>query len=176
MDPLIEDAQATPLSSHGPRRRPLVGIAIVFVVGIACGLSWPKASIAALCIGGAALIVNVFVAWSRTGATAGAWTRSTMLCACMFMLAWASAGMRQARSLQDTPSWLPAIDVRGIIDTDPEKVVSRRADLESWFLRLRVVDIRGAEGSWQPVDHVVNVYWNSRVGSRRPVYGDEWEI
>jgi ComEC/Rec2-related protein len=180
VDPLYDGTQAALLTVRGPGRRPLVGLAIVFVAGIACGLTWPTVSMPAFCIGMGFLIVTAITTWMLVAANTALCRWPIMLCACTFLLAWGSAGMRDGTSRQEIVRVLPVVDervdVQGIIDGDPDRVESRHADLESWVIRLRVVGIKGSAGRWHPCNHVVRAYWNSRIGSRQPVYGDKWEI
>ena len=103
-----------------------------------------------------------------------------MLWVCTFLLAWGLGGLQVKRVGQEGSRELHVtagrVDVWGIIDGDPERVESRRPDLESWVLPLRVVRIKESAGNWRTCDHVVHLYWNSRIGSRQPVYGDKWQI
>ena len=168
-------------------RRPIIGIAIAFVSGTALGLFYSSFGLVALLLGVIFLIVGCVLRWLclRNVALQQAndllhLLAAAAICACACFLGWAAASTRVAieREFAVPAEILAAeqVEIEGWVVDYPRPLASGFERLNSWLLHFRMQRVRVPKGKWIKVEGELRVFWNERVGSRKPQYGDVWKL
>ena len=162
-----EELRAQGGRSRPPRRRAMVGLALVVVAGTAVGIGVPLPSIGFLGAG-AAMLPLLFLGVRRPG------SRWPMMVAAFFLVA---AHARQSTADRSARS-LPAAIVRPMeyvqfVAVALEDAAPRGGDL---VFRAQVEGLN-RDGTWKRVDDRLRVVLRSaRVSLRPPRYGERWRM
>ena len=158
-------------------RRPILGLAIAFVLGTLPGLACePLGAVAIRITIGALLIAIILSALSgmrRRGSEAFAF-QSSFCGACLYVsilsLGCANAALRGAphepESLSAAVLQAENVELEGWINGYPQSMDSSFAHLNSWSVPFRIERTRVKRRKWEPTQRDVRVFWNERVGSR----------
>ena len=157
-----------------PVRRPLVGIALLFIGGMAAARAWPEVP------AGATLAVAAILV------AAGAVARRTAASTPLLQAAVLAAGL--AHGLLATPG-RPALDVRRCLTRPreqidavvsvagaPSRLPSFRGDRETWAFEGRVEAVRHTGPDWRTATGRVRVRLALASGMPPPAYGDRWRM
>ncbi|MBM4153762.1 MAG: ComEC/Rec2 family competence protein [Lentisphaerae bacterium] len=157
-----------------PVRRPLVGIALLFIAGMAAALAWPGTP------AGASLAVAALLV------AAGAAVRHTAVSTPLLQAAVLAAGL--AHGLLATPG-RPALDIRRCLTRPreqvdavvsaagaPSRLPSFRDDRETWTFEGRVEALRHTGPGWRTATGRVRVRLALASGMPPPAYGDRWRM
>lgn len=157
-----------------PVRRPLVGIALVFIAGMAAALAWPGVP------AGTALVVAAVLA------VAGAAARRTAASAPLLHGAVLAAGLAHGllampgRSALDVHRHLtrPREQIEAVVSVAgaPARLPSFRDDRDTWAFEGRIEAIRHTGPGWRTATGRARVRLALAAGMPPPAYGDRWRM
>lgn len=173
-DGLLEDGAAA--------RRPLLGVALAFILGIAMAWRVPVPPLAGIIVSAATAAVAFMLALvpDRTGGVSGLlWKpfRCAVLLLAVAVAAWTAAGLAPDELFGvegAAPEQLAdgrRVKVIGVVADDPETPVTARGSV--WTFPVRVETVSDG-GTGFAGCGVLPVRWRGGPGGREPAYGERW--
>ena len=166
----IHSPDHTPARGTHRMRRPLVGVTVLFVIGILIGLRWdfPVLQIAML-----GVLLSLFtILFPRIPfISVGLWLAVILAGAVHTRLAMSGSSPREIGRLVQRAR--EHVSLVGVVASEPGVEAARETDLEIRKFEVRVEGMRRAE-EWQRARGTVDIWWLAPAGTRMPVYGDRW--
>lgn len=168
----------------GPVRRPLLGVAVAFVLGTALHTFHPIAHGAGFALSLLALGVAFAVTLRQEPTSNGTFPlwrffRCSLLLAAVVVTAWSAAGLAPSDSLHVAGiangelADGRRVSVTGVIAGDPETPVMARGEV--WTFPLRVETVTDGDKTYGG-GGLLRVRWKGLPGAVAPGFGERWSI
>lgn len=169
IDP-VYSSDVPPARSPHRIRRPLVGVAVFFVLGLLAGRRWDIPVLQVSLLGVLLSLLTLRFARVRF-MSAGLWLAVALAGAVHIRLAMGGVSARELKAVMRCER--EHVSLVGVVASEPVMAPAREVGWEIRKFEVRVEGMRRAE-DWQRVRGTIDVWWLAAADERAVSYGDRW--